>query len=187
MTIDWANDIDWGDAPAWFAFFISVGAGIIALVALGYARKSAVSSEISAKATVRQAAAAERQVELAEAAAATQPGSRQDQQDQPGTQSGSTLRATIPRQKVSYVAWWIEHQSNDGYLLRNIGTGTARNVEIDESRIRCMVRSEFPVAELPPNASTKMLLSTSLAAPSKPGELWVRWDGHPEWVAVPVP
>ncbi|MEU8430360.1 hypothetical protein [Micromonospora sp. NPDC048169] len=175
--------VDWGDAPAWAAFLISLGSGAIALIALKYAKTSAQASEISAKAAVRQAAAAERQVELAEAAAeaadsgVSPPGKRPDS----WTEGGSMEAAVLP-----YVAWWVEQRSKNTYVLRNIGTDIAREVEIDQSRIQCVVRSATKVDEIPPDASTEIFLIPMYGGP-KPNELWVRWEGHPEWKAVPLP
>ncbi|MFG1736498.1 hypothetical protein ACGFLT_00565 [Micromonospora chalcea] len=175
--------VDWGDAPAWAGFAISLGASVIALRALKHSKDSAGASVISAQAAVRQAAAAERQVELAEAAfkaaeeKAAEPAAAVD---------------TRPAQEVlvgptpPYVAWWIEQRSKNNYVLRNIGTDTARNVEIDKSRIECPFRGATEVEELPPQASLGLLLIPAWGAP-KPNELWVRWDEHPDWVAVPVP
>ncbi|GIG93348.1 hypothetical protein [Plantactinospora endophytica] len=196
MTIDWST-LDWADPPAWIAAVISLGAGAIALRALRHSRmsaeastrsadastESAESAKISAQAAVRQAAAAERQVELAEAALKLA--------EESAARSSSTTKTELVTESLTgpkppYVAWWVEHQQNQGYRLRNIGTDTARNVEVDRSRIKCVFRGDFPVAELPPNASVKILLSPMLNA-TKPGELWVRWEGHPGWMAVPVP
>ncbi|MFJ6198852.1 hypothetical protein [Micromonospora sp. NPDC092111] len=179
-TLSAQSGVDWGDAPAWAAFLVSLGSGAIALFALKYAKTSAQASEISAKAAVRQAAAAERQVELAEAAAdagVSPPDKRPDS----WTEGGNMEGAAPP-----YVAWWVEQRSKNTYVLRNIGTDTAREVEIDQSRIKCVVRCAAKVEEIAPNASTEIFLIPMYGGP-KPNELWVRWEGHPEWKAVPVP
>lgn len=176
--------IDWGDAPAWGALAVSLSAAVSAVLAVRHAKYSASAAKTSAQAAVRQAAAAERQVEVAEAALKLA--------EEQATTSRTTLATGPARAALTshhappYVAWWLENPSGQAYVLRNIGTDTARNVKIDESRIRCFLRGDTTAEELPPQASMKILMAGSLAA-AKPDELWVRWDGHPEWVAVPVP
>jgi len=176
--------IDWGDAPAWGALAISFIAALTAILALKHAKDAASAASISAQAAVRQAAAAERQVEVAEAALKV--AEEQASASQTTLATGAARAALASHHAPPYVAWWIENPSGHAYVLRNIGTDAARKVEIDESRIRCMLRGDTTADELPPRASMKILMAGSLAA-AKPDELWVRWDGHPEWVAVPVP
>lgn len=174
--------INWGDAPAWGALAISLSAAVSAVLALRHARDAASAAKTSAQAAVRQAAAAERQVEVAEAAlkvAEEQASSAQ----QPLVTGPARAALGHP---TPYVAWWLDNPSGQAYVLRNIGTDTARNVEIDESRIQCFLRGDTTAGEVPPHASMKILMAGSLGA-AKPDELWVRWDGHPEWAAVPVP
>ena len=174
--------IEWGDVPAWGALAISLSAAVSAVLALRHARDAASASKISAQAAVRQAAAAERQVEVAEAAlkvAEVQASAAQT------TLVTGPARAALSH-PTPYVAWWLENPTGQAYVLRNIGNDTARNVEIDESRIRCILRGDTTASEIPPQASMKLMMAGSLGA-AKPDELWVRWEGHPEWVAVPVP
>ncbi|MET8263170.1 hypothetical protein ABZU92_04150 [Micromonospora arida] len=175
--------IDWGDAPAWAAFGISIISAGISAGSVIYARSSARSTEVAAKAAVRQAAAAEEQttiarrtLELAEQQVPASAGSAFMQQ----------IEKVLTQETPPYVAWWIDHSSKNTYILRNIGTGTARDVEIDQSRIRCVVRGTTKADEVAPHASVEILLIPMWGAP-KPNELWVRWDGHPEWQAVQVP
>ncbi|MFC6023631.1 hypothetical protein ACFP2T_46695 [Plantactinospora solaniradicis] len=196
MTIDWGT-IDWADPPAWIAAALSLIAGAIALRALKHSKRSADASttsaeasteaasaaKVSAQAAVRQAAAAERQVELAEAALrlAEEGAARSN-----AWADTEPVTEALTGPKPPYVAWWVEHKSKNTYLLRNIGTDTARNVEIDDSRIACGRRMDVLYTEVAPNETAKFLLLPAWGHP-KPDELWVRWEGRPEWTAVPVP
>ncbi|MGC5286578.1 hypothetical protein [Micromonospora sp. DT231] len=175
--------VEWGDAPAWAALVVSVGAGGVAWRALKHAKTSASASEISAQAAVRQAAAAERQVELAESA--FEAAKEQAAKSHLPVDTDAT-REALTSPNPGYVAWWVEFKPKNRYLLRNLGSETARNVEIDESRIRCAVRGDTRADTVPPLASMELLLIPAYGAP-KPNEIWIRWDDHPEWVAVPLP
>lgn len=175
--------IDWGDAPAWAALGISIIGTGISIGSVVYTRTSARANEVSAKAALRQAAAAEEQtaiarrtLELAEQQAPTSASSEFMQQ------LGDVLADEAP----PYVAWWIDHKSKNTYVLRNIGTGVARDIEIDQSRIQCVVRGAVRADQVDPEASVEILLMPMFGAP-KPNELWVRWEGHPEWQAVRMP
>ncbi|MEU8069381.1 hypothetical protein AB0B20_06470 [Micromonospora sp. NPDC049151] len=174
--------VDWGVAPAWAAFGISILGTVAAVHSARSSRTAAQASQTSAQTGVRQAAAAEEQVtiakralELAEQQALTA--------GTPGLQDSLQEALT---QELPYVAWWIDQRSKNTYVLRNIGTTAARNVEIDQSRIQCMLRGATQADEVDPNASVEVALIPMFGAP-KPNELWVRWDGHPSWQAVAVP
>ncbi|MER7005243.1 hypothetical protein ABT297_19660 [Dactylosporangium sp. NPDC000555] len=174
--------IDWGDAPAWAAFAVSILGTSVAVHSARSSKTAAAAAKTSAQAAVRQAAAAEEQtvisrraLELAEQQALT----------------GSTPRAELIQEALApqpalYVAWWIEQRSKNTYALRNIGTATALSVEIDHSRIKCAVRGATTADELASGASIEVLLMPMMDAP-KPNELWIRWKDHPEWHAVRVP
>ncbi|MBM0258962.1 hypothetical protein [Micromonospora sp. 4G55] len=170
----WAG-LDPGDAPAWAAFGVS-------LVGTAVAIHAARSSKASAQAGVRQAAAAEEQVTLARKSL--------ELAEQQALTTGSPFRSDLihkaPTSEVPYVAWWIDQRSKNTYVLRNIGTDTAREVEIDRSRIQCVIMGATGADEVAPSASTEVRLIPGYGGP-KPNELWVRWEGHPEWKAVPLP
>ncbi|MEH1098217.1 hypothetical protein [Micromonospora sp. CPCC 205561] len=174
--------IDWGDAPAWAAFAVSLGGTGIALHAARSSKTAARAAEVSAQAGVRQAAAAEEQVSIARRTLelAEQQG---DPKEAPVLMD--RLRDALT-EEPPYVAWWLGQRSKNTYILRNIGTDTARTVEIDQSRIKCAVRGATTADEIAPQASIEILLMPAWGAP-KPNELWVRWDGHPDWKAVPLP
>ncbi|MEV0811228.1 hypothetical protein [Micromonospora sp. NPDC050200] len=175
--------VEWGDAPTWAAFVVSAGAGGVAWRALKHAKASASASEISAQAAVRQAAAAERQVELAEAAFEA---AKEQAAESHLPVDTSATREALTSPNPDYAAWWLVQTSKNRYVLRNIGTKTARNVEIDQSRIKCVLRGDTRADEVPPQASIELLLIPMFGAP-KPNEIWVRWDDHPEWAALPLP
>jgi hypothetical protein len=174
--------IDWGDAPAWVAFGVSMLSTFAAMHSARSSRTAAKAAETSAQAGVRQAAAAEEQLvlsrralELAEQQALTGNPLRTD-----------LLQEALTPQQAPYVAWWIEQRSRNTYALRNIGTDTAYDVEIDQSRIQCVVRGATKADEIAPDASVEIILMPMMGAP-KPNELWIRWRDHPEWQAVRVP
>ncbi|WP_431905587.1 hypothetical protein [Micromonospora carbonacea] len=176
------DGVDWGDTPAWAAFGVSLAGTTVALHAAQSSRSAARSAEISAKAGVRQAAAAEEQVAIAREALKLA--------EQQSKTSGTPVHAGPVQealtQKTSYVAWWLDRRGKTTFSLRNIGNDTARGVNIDRSRIPCMVRIPPHPNEIPPGASIMLQLIPSFGAP-QPSEIWVRWDGHLEWKAVPVP
>lgn len=176
------SGIGWGDAPGGAAFVVSIVGTWIAAQSARSSKVSAAAAETSAQATVRQAAAAEEQNVISRQALHLA-----QQQAQTGATPGTELiQEALAPAPVSYVAWWIEQRSKNAYALRNIGTTVARNVEIDQSRIKCVVRGAATADKLAPNASIEILLIPMMGAP-KPNELWIRWKDHPEWHAARMP
>ena len=82
------------------------------------------------------------------------------------------------------VSWRIERPSKNRYLLRNSGTDVAEHVEVDPSRAG--VARHLPEdAVIRPGESAEMLIMGTWQQPV-PDELYVRWQGQPDWVAVPI-
>ncbi|WP_144420148.1 hypothetical protein [Micromonospora haikouensis] len=135
---------------------------VIALAALVVSGVSAGYSKRSADASKRSADAAERQAAAAEAA--------------------------IPPPPPT-VAWQVlPGRGKNSYVLRNVGTQTAVNVEVDKmnSVLRPIGGSGLDVAELAPGESIRFLVLTSMQLPTL-GEINVRWKGSGGWVIVPLP
>lgn len=149
--------IEWGDAPAWVASAVAVIAAGIAAWQAREARKARQSSETAA---TRSNEIAQRALELQEAAA----------------------RAAEPPK----VAWQIEHVRNLLFHLRNIGTDRATGVWVEDRRADGKLTRKFPEgAEIGANQTHDLLLLEVGEYPM-PGEVWVRWDGVSEAVAVPL-
>jgi hypothetical protein len=173
--------VDWGDAPAWAALGISVVGTIVAVSSAKSSRASARSAEISAQAGVRQAAAAEEQVAIARRTLRL-------------AEEGKTIPSPPPAgerpegstQDPPYVAWWIESEGTNLFVLRNIGTATARSVEIDESRDGYTIQGRLKIQEVLPGQGVRLKLSYWWPW-QRPDQLWVRWQGHPDWKGVQLP
>ncbi|MEU8301144.1 hypothetical protein AB0C04_28130 [Micromonospora sp. NPDC048909] len=150
---------DLGDVPAWAAIIVSSAAILVALRANRHAKDSAAASQDSAVSSRRSADAAERQATAAEQA------------------------LPPPPQKV---AWRFEYKSRQEYVLRNTGTEAAHDVEIDMNRIECMFHDEMPDDRVVPSGASVSLIMMATGSGSVPNELWVRWQGQPEWTPVPL-
>jgi hypothetical protein len=83
------------------------------------------------------------------------------------------------------VAWRIENPSKQRFVLRNIGGDVAEHVEIDASRVEVIHRNLPKAAIVRPGEGTDMLLAATFGHPL-PNQLYVRWAGQPDWVAVPL-
>ncbi|MFF5171752.1 hypothetical protein ACFY3U_03850 [Micromonospora sp. NPDC000089] len=170
------------DAPAWAAIGTSLVSLGVAIHSAASSRTAARAAQTSAQAGVRQAAAAEEQVAIARRALEL----TEHQAHTTGISTEVDRIQEALSQEAPYVAWWIDHRSKSTYVLRNIGTGTARDLTIDQTRIECVVRGTTEAAEVAPEASIEIILIPMWGAP-KPNELWVRWDGYPDWKAVRLP
>lgn len=72
------------------------------------------------------------------------------------------------------------------WAMVNIGTEVAREVEIDQKRAPSVIRAEKGPGPVWPGASIPLINATTLGQPTL-REIWVRWEGQPEWVPVPMP
>lgn len=84
------------------------------------------------------------------------------------------------------VAWRIERGSGAEYVLRNTGQDIAEQVDVDESRAPIINRNLPNGAVVGPGQGHRMLLKGSWQQPM-PTELYLRWAGQDDWVAVPLP
>jgi hypothetical protein len=70
-------------------------------------------------------------------------------------------------------------------VLRNTGDDIAENVELDVSRISAITRNLPRAAVVRPGEGFDMLLIPAWGHPL-PNQLYVRWAGQDDWVAVPL-
>ena len=89
-------------------------------------------------------------------------------------------------QRPPNIEWRIERGSGAEYILRNCGRDVAERVDVDQSRAPAINRSLPAGAFIGPNEGHRMLLQGSWQSPLPP-QLYVRWAGHDDWVAVPIP
>lgn len=109
---------------------------------------------------------------------------------QPRLESTSAVSDRIDGGSVAspqpQVSWRIEYRSGATYALRNIGTDTAEHVSVDASRAPAINR-RLPVdASMLPNEAVDIMLKGSMQS-RMPNQLYLRWEGQPEWAAVPIP
>ncbi|WP_131822275.1 hypothetical protein [Mycobacteroides chelonae] len=72
-------------------------------------------------------------------------------------------------------------------MLRNTGRVEAQGVEVDLSRIDAPLRRRIPAGEtIAAGAGWDFMLKGSWSA-SVPAQLFIRWAGQEDWVAVPMP
>ncbi|GAA2990654.1 hypothetical protein GCM10017559_08380 [Streptosporangium longisporum] len=152
--------IDWGDASAWAAFAISLGAA-------GLAARGLKWQKISAEATVKSANAAEKATALTELMVKSQLAGK------PDAHQGHDVKWSLERRK-------------DRFILRNVGTAIATDVNVDGKGI-ARVASQVPTdAAVRPGESVSFMMAGSLAY-AVPDEIEVTWGGHPEPMILPVP
>jgi hypothetical protein len=167
--------VDWGDAPAWAATIVAVIALIVSAVAATFSWKSLRWEKLSAEAAGRSAEAAERSNLLAQRAL-----------DARAAGNSGELIATEPAACEQLdVHWRIENPSGNRYVLRNVGTDTAEHVEVDASQAGRVTRNLPQDAVIRPGEGADMLIMGTWGHPV-PNQLYVRWAGQPEWVAVPI-
>ena len=153
--------MNWGDVPAWVAFVVALGAAILSLRSLHWEKQSAKAAEKSANEAARANLIAERALELRE---------QSEPADDPTPQ----------------VAWRIERGDGAQHVLRNVGRDVAEHVYVDRSRAPGINRNLPDDSVIRPDAGHAMLLKGSMQHPL-PTELYLRWAGQDEWVAVPLP
>lgn len=152
--------INWGDAPAWAAFVISIGAAGMAFRGLKWQR-------MSAEATVKSANAAEKATALTELMVKSQLAGK------PDAHQGRD------------VEWKLE-RTKDRFILRNVGAAIATGVNVGGEGV-ARVSSQLPTdAAVRPGESVSFMMAGSLAY-AVPDEIEVTWGGHPEPVILPVP
>ncbi len=86
---------------------------------------------------------------------------------------------------MSSSIWRIEHPSKNRFVLRNIGSDVAENVEVDVSRISVITRNLPKGVAIAPGEGFDMMLMATWGA-ALPNQLYVRWAEQDEWLAVPL-
>ncbi|MBF6470129.1 hypothetical protein IU427_34025 [Nocardia beijingensis] len=82
------------------------------------------------------------------------------------------------------IAWRIEHLAGDDFRLRKIGTVTARNVHM-VTPPRGDVGGPMGI---PPNGWTQFWHLAAIAPSGlRVVQIWIKWDGQPAAVPVPMP
>lgn len=151
--------MNWGDAPAWAAFAVSLGAFGISLKARGDGKRSANAAEKSA--------------EVAEDALAYQ--RRMD-----ADRRAAEEEANRPRVVLSF-----EHANKARWQLINHGTATAAHVRITEV-VGAMHRPWPESLTLAPGEVYDFLMAGSMQE-SVPSVIRVIWDGQEDPVPLRVP
>jgi hypothetical protein len=179
--------MDPGDWAAWTAAVVAVLALIVSAVSAAFSWKSLRWERLSADAAVRSAEAAERANRFAERAVEQQVDSAMARWSLQASGIASEEAFGVPTvtQAPPDVSWRIEHPSGNRYILRNIGTDVAEHVEVDASQAGPVTRNLPRDAVLRPGEGADMLIVGTFGHPI-PNQLYVRWDGQPEWVAVPI-
>lgn len=137
------------------------------------ARKSLHWERLSAEAASRSAEAAERANLLVERSVSDG--------RHLSTPSSSHGEAGIPLD----ISWRIEHPGENRYVLRNTGTAIAEHVEVDRAHAGPVNRNLPQDAVVRPGEGIDMLIAGTWGSPI-PNQLYVRWAGQPDWVAVPI-
>lgn len=155
----------WGDVPAWVALAVATCAATLSWRISRWEKQSAQAASRSADEAARANQIAERALEI-----------------------GAAGRAAVTGQQAASpsVTWRIEKGSGALYVLRNTGTDTAEHVYVDKSRAPQINRRLPADSVVQPGAGHEMLLQGSMQS-RMPTELYVRWAGHDDWLAIPLP
>jgi len=178
------------DAPGWAAAGIAATALTISSWSAALSWKAFRWERLSAEAAGRSAEAAERANLLPErtltARSATQVAPSWTHRIGEGgltaTGTGETAESTA---HFADVSWLIENPEKNRFILRNTGTDVAEHVEVDQEQIDAPARNLPQDAVIRPGEGVDMLLLATWGCPL-PNQLYVRWDGHPDWEAVPL-
>ncbi|AMU25524.1 Hypothetical protein ERS075564_01483 [Mycobacteroides abscessus] len=148
--------------------WISAGAAVVASgIAVGaafYAWRGAKAAERSAEFASASADASTRSADAAE-------------------EANQIAKSQLPPD----VTWAIHWRSGSTYVLRNTGRVDAQEVEVDQSRIVAPLRRRIPECEsIAAGAGWDFMLSGASGKPM-PHQLFIRWAGQDDWIAVPMP
>lgn len=163
--------MNWGDIPGWAGVVVGIGAAVIAWKAR---HDSAKSAQESARQAMRAADAAERSAAVDEAAFA-------EQQREAAERRAAEEEAARPRVELT-----VDHVRGKLLALRNLGEATAEGVVFEPVPPGVITRNWPDGVTLRHREAHEFFMAGSLAAPT-PLQVWVRWDGQPEPVALPVP
>lgn len=156
--------MNWGDIPAWVALAVALGAATLTLRSLHWEKQSAQAAMKSADEAARANLIAQRALDEAK---------------------GSDSSAHVAPEERD-VAWKVERGSGAKFVLRNTGSDTAEHVYVDLDRAPVINRRLPQDSVVHAGAGHTMMLAGSFQR-AMPTELYLRWAGHDEWAAVPLP
>lgn len=96
------------------------------------------------------------------------------------------LDGDLPAASGARATWLIEPIRGARYNLRNISADTAQHVYADISRAPAINRGLPVDRRVLAHDAIQIMLGDSWNSPIPPS-LYLRWEGQPEWVAVPIP
>ncbi|WP_405656952.1 hypothetical protein [Streptomyces sp. RK9] len=181
-----------GDAATWGGTLVTL---LVALYAVWQGHWQAREQAERDRLQTEAAALAHRQVEAAERRAysvermiegwiAEQPADGLDPATPVPPGPGSAAEPA-PTGSTHAAHWTLTRKSKHMYVLRNDSTLTVTGVHVDDANIT-FGRALPEDGVLRPGESAEFMMAATLGGPL-PNEIWVRWDGVEEPVAVPVP
>ncbi|WP_053666502.1 hypothetical protein [Streptomyces sp. MMG1121] len=173
-------DMQPGNIATWVGLVITM---VISLITRRDARRQADIAEEANIASQAKVEAAERRAIAVEDSLAE--ALKLLAQAQNGTTPPQLLATPEPSGRPA-VGWDLQRRGKHAYLLRNGGAETATGVHLDRHRMSAIVRNVPENATVRSGESVQFLMVPSLGHPL-PGEVWVKWDGQEEPVAVPLP
>lgn len=164
--------MNWGDIPGWAGIVVGVGAAVIAWKA----------RQDSAKAAQESAREARRAADAAERSAAVDEATFAEQQREAAERRAAEEEAARPRVELT-----VDHVRGKLFALRNEGKATAEGI-VFEPVPEGVITRDWPDGQLTLRylEAHEFFMTGSLAA-STPLQVWARWHGQPEPVALPVP
>jgi hypothetical protein len=102
-----------------------------------------------------------------------------------GTISWKTGPAVGRASHEPNVRWRVENPDKNCFVLRNVGSDIAENVELDVSRIDAITRNLPRTTVVHPGEGLDIQLIAAWGH-SLPRQLYARWAGQDDWVAVPL-
>ncbi|RIR09385.1 hypothetical protein [Mycobacteroides abscessus] len=148
----------------WISASAAVVAAGVAVGAAWYAWRGAKAAERSAEFAKTSAEASTRSADAAE-------------------EANQIAKSQLPPD----ITWAIEWDRGDTFVLRNTGRVDAQEVEVDISRVGAPMHRRLPGGEsIVKGAGWDFMLKGASGAPM-PTQLFLRWAGQEDWVAVSMP
>ncbi|MFE7856034.1 hypothetical protein [Streptomyces sp. NPDC057403] len=166
--------MDWGDVPAWIACGVAFAAAVFSGVALKHSRESAQAAKRSAESADRSASAAERSAAADEAALAE---TRREAEERRAAEA----EAARPKPQLR-----VDHVGGVRYILRNVGSGPAVNVNTVRAGQPDQCRNLPNGETIEAGDGHEFVAVTAMGMPL-PTAIYVTWDGQATPKALPVP
>lgn len=162
-------EVVWSD-PGWLAAGVAVLALAVSVWSAGLSWRSLRWERSAAQSARRSAEAAERANLLTERVLA-----------------GAGTVAVDSPSTAPDVSWRIESAGKNRFVLRNIGTGVAEHVGVDDAQLGDVMSSHLPTdAVVRPGEGVDVLLRGTWQSGGLPNQLYVRWAGSDGYHAVPL-